>query len=72
MKDLECPVDPEKKEQVLDWLLGHAVRLEYSDKGVITFTYDPRYWVKPLLHIHVYIECKGIKLEFRVLHDYFK
>ena len=43
MKDLECPVDPEKKEQVLDWLLGHAVRLEYSDKGVITFTYDPRY-----------------------------
>ena len=35
MNDLECPVDPERKEQVLDWLLGHAIRLEYSDKGVI-------------------------------------
>ncbi|CAB4001217.1 UPF0568 C14orf166 homolog [Paramuricea clavata] len=33
MKDLDCPVNPERKEQVLDWLLGYAVRLEYSDKA---------------------------------------
>ncbi|XP_028409741.1 RNA transcription, translation and transport factor protein-like [Dendronephthya gigantea] len=31
--DLKCPINPEMKEQMLDWLLGHAVRLEYSDKA---------------------------------------
>ncbi|XP_046848254.1 RNA transcription, translation and transport factor protein-like [Xenia sp. Carnegie-2017] len=31
--DLECPVNSERKEQVLDWLLGHAIRLEYADKA---------------------------------------
>ena len=36
MKDLECPISPERKEQVLDWLLGHAVRLEYSEKCELT------------------------------------
>lgn len=33
LKCLECPLDADNKEQVLDWLLGHAVRLEYSDKA---------------------------------------
>jgi hypothetical protein len=33
--DLECPVNHEKKEQVLDWLLGYAVDTVYSDKGEI-------------------------------------
>lgn len=33
MKDLECPVNHEIEEQALDWLLGYAIRLEYSEKG---------------------------------------
>lgn len=33
LKDLECPLDSDKKEQVLDWILGHSVRLEYTDKA---------------------------------------
>jgi hypothetical protein len=37
IEDLDCPVNPEMKEQVIDWLLGYAVHLEYSDKGKIIF-----------------------------------
>lgn len=42
--DLECPVNSERKEQVLDWLLGHAIRLEYADKG-LNFTCIPAWKV---------------------------
>ncbi|XP_070577201.1 RNA transcription, translation and transport factor protein-like [Ptychodera flava] len=31
LTDLQCPVDPMERTAVLDWLLGHAVRLVYGE-----------------------------------------
>jgi RLL motif-containing protein 1 len=31
LQDLECPLDSRSTPEVLDWILGLAVRLEYSD-----------------------------------------
>ena len=33
LDDLKCPVDLSKKTSVVDWLLAHAVRVEYAENG---------------------------------------
>lgn len=33
LKDLQFPYSIEDREEVLDWILGHAVRMEYGDGG---------------------------------------
>lgn len=37
VNDLACPVKSDKKVELLEWLLGHAVRLEYGDNS--------KYWL---------------------------
>lgn len=37
IRDLECPLKSDKKIELLEWLLGHAVRLEYGDNGKVIF-----------------------------------
>lgn len=32
---LNCPINPNARPAVLDWLLGLAVRFEYGDNGMI-------------------------------------
>lgn len=34
---LNCPVNPNERAAVLDWLLGLAVRFEYGDNGMACF-----------------------------------
>jgi RLL motif-containing protein 1 len=31
--DVGCPYESSKKAELIDWLLGYAVRLEYGDDG---------------------------------------
>ncbi len=33
LDDLKCPVDVSQKVSVVDWLLAHAVRVEYAENG---------------------------------------
>lgn len=33
LDDLKCPVDLSQKLSVVDWLLAHAVRVEYAENG---------------------------------------
>ena len=35
LDDLTCPVNISQKLSVLDWLLAHAVRLEYAENGLV-------------------------------------
>ena len=46
LDDLKCPVDLSQKVSVVDWLLAHAVRVEYAENGLL-FSFSP---VKILLH----------------------
>lgn len=32
---LNCPINPNERAAVLDWLLGLAVRFEYGDNGMV-------------------------------------
>jgi hypothetical protein len=41
--DLACPIVSGKLAEELDWLLSYAVRLEYSDNGMLTLQ-DSRYF----------------------------
>lgn len=34
---LNCPINPNERAAVLDWLLGLAVRFEYGDNGITLF-----------------------------------
>lgn len=34
---LNCPVNPNERAAVLDWMLGLAVRFEYGDNGMLHF-----------------------------------
>ena len=33
LDDLQCPLDFSQKLSVVDWLLSHAVRVEYAENG---------------------------------------
>lgn len=33
LRDAECPFKEEELTECVDWLLGYAIRLEYSDNG---------------------------------------
>lgn len=35
LDELGCPYQPSQRPQLIDWLLGYAVRLEYGDNGKI-------------------------------------
>jgi len=37
LTDLQCPLKSKQKNSVLDWLLSHAIRLEYADNGKIAY-----------------------------------
>lgn len=34
LDDLACPVEYSQKLSVVDWLLAHAIRLEYAENGL--------------------------------------
>lgn len=36
--DLKCPLDLSQKVSVVDWLLAHAVRVEYAENGWLYFS----------------------------------
>lgn len=33
LDDLKCPLDVSQKVSVVDWLLAHAVRVEFAENG---------------------------------------
>lgn len=33
IQDLQCPLDGSDRLAVCDWILGHAIRLEFGEKG---------------------------------------
>ena len=45
LDDLKCPIDMSQKASVVDWLLAHAVRVEYAENGWLSLflVFLPKY-----------------------------
>ena len=41
--DLKCPVEFSQKLSLVDWLLAHAIRLEYAENGGLFLNFSHWY-----------------------------